>query len=57
MSEQTIPWDEDALQRLEKIPSFVRGMAKRKIEKAAIAAGEERVTAAYMEQNRTKLMG
>lgn len=57
MSEQTIPWDEDALQRLEKIPSFVRGMAKSKIEKAAIAAGEERVTAAYMEQNRAKLMG
>ena len=57
MSEQTLPWDEEALKRLEKIPSFVRGMAKRKIEKAAIAAGEERVTAAYMEQNRTKLMG
>lgn len=57
MSNQNIPWDEDALQRLEKIPSFVRGMAKGKIEKAAIEAGEERVTSSFMDNNKAKLMG
>ena len=57
MSEQTIPWDDEALQRLEKIPSFVRGMAKGKIEKEAIAAGEERVTEAFMDANKSKMMG
>lgn len=57
MSESKIPWDESALQRLEKIPSFVRGLAKTKIEKAAIAAGETRVTEAFMDANKAKLMG
>jgi len=57
MSETTIRWDEDALLRLEKIPSFVRGMAKRKIEKAAIAAGESKVTVEFMDANKAKLMG
>jgi len=57
MSEANIPWDDEALQRLEKIPSFVRGMAKSKIEKAAKEAGEERVTVKFMDENRAKLMG
>ena len=57
MSEPTIEWDDAALQRLEKIPSFVRGMAKGKIEKAAIEAGEERVTEAFMDANKAKMMG
>jgi hypothetical protein len=57
MSKESLPWDEDALQRLEKIPPFVRGMAKGKIEKAAKAAGEERVTSAFMDANKAKLMG
>jgi len=57
MSENTIPWDEDALERLEKIPSFVRNMAKNKIEKAAVAAGETRVTQTFIDANKAKLMG
>jgi len=57
MTDQSIPWEEEALQRLEKIPSFVRNMAKAKIEKAAIAAGEEKVTAKFMDENKAKLMG
>lgn len=57
MSEQAIQWDEDALKRIEKIPSFVRNMAKSKIEKAAIAAGEEKVTVAFLDANKAKLMG
>ena len=57
MTNQTIPWDEDALKRLEKIPSFVRPMAKAKIEQAARTAGQERVTAEFMDENKSKLMG
>lgn len=57
MSDQTIPWDDDALKRIEKIPSFVRNMAKSKIEKAAIAAGEEKVTVEFLDANKAKLMG
>ena len=57
MSQESLPWDDEALQRLEKIPSFIRGMAKGKIEKAAKAAGEARVTAAFMDANKAKLMG
>ena len=57
MSDQSLPWDEEALQRLEKIPSFVRKMAKAKIEKAATQAGEEKVTVDFMDANKAKLMG
>ena len=57
MSKQSFPWDEDALKRLEKIPSFVRNMAKEKIEKAAQAAGEDKVTTEFLDANTAKLMG
>ena len=57
MSITTLAWDEEALKRLEKIPSFVRPMAKSKIEQAAIAAGESCVTVVFMDANRAKLMG
>ncbi|MEW5756125.1 MAG: PCP reductase family protein [Pseudomonadota bacterium] len=56
MTTAPFPWDEDALARLEKIPSFVRHMAKAKIEKAAKDAGESRVTAQFMEANKARLM-
>jgi Proto-chlorophyllide reductase 57 kD subunit len=57
MSSENMPWDEAALERLERIPRFVRAMAKDKIEKAAQAAGESRVTVAFMDANKAKLMG
>ena len=57
MNPENMPWDEAALERLERIPRFVRGMAKDKIEKAAQAAGETRVTVAFMGANKAKLMG
>lgn len=57
MSNESLPWDEAALQRLEKIPAFVRNMAKSKIENAAKAAGQDKVTAEFMEANKGKLMG
>lgn len=57
MSNEEMQWDEDALKRLEKISGFVRGMARKKIEKAAQEAGETRVTSAFMDANKAKLMG
>lgn len=57
MTEQSIQWDEEALKRIEKIPTFVRNMAKSKIEKAALAAGEERVTVEFLDANKARLMG
>lgn len=57
MTEQAIEWDEDAIKRIEKIPAFVRNMAKSKIEKAAVAAGEERVTVEFLDANKSRLMG
>ena len=57
MTDQSIPWEEEASKRIEKIPAFVRNRAKSKIEKAAIEAGEERVTVAFLDANKAKLMG
>jgi hypothetical protein len=57
MTDQSMPWDEEALTRIEKIPAFVRKMAKSKIEKAAKAAGEEKITAEFLDANKAKLMG
>ena len=57
MSEEKIPWDDEALKRLEKMPSFVRKMVKNKIEKAALQAGETKVTAEFMIANKAKMMG
>jgi hypothetical protein len=57
MTDQSMPWDEEALKRIEKIPAFVRGMAKSKIEKAAKQAGEEKVTVEFLEANKASLMG
>jgi len=57
MSTENIPWDQAALERLERIPRFVRGIAKDKIENAAKAAGESRVTVVFMDANKGKLMG
>lgn len=57
MTDQSIPWDEEAIKRIEKIPAFVRKMAKSKIEKAAIQAGEEKVTVEFLDANKAKLMG
>lgn len=52
MSENELAWDDEAIEKLEKIPSFVRKMVKGKIEKAARAMGETRVTAELMDRIR-----
>ena len=43
-----IIWAEDALERLKKIPFFVRKMAKAKIEKEAIEKGKTEITVEFM---------
>jgi hypothetical protein len=45
----TIPWEPEALARLERIPRFVRKMARRSIEAAAASEGAERVTVRHLE--------
>lgn len=57
MNNTALIWDEEALKRLEKIPVFVRGMAKGKIEKAAQEAGESRITTEFMDKIKEKMMG
>jgi hypothetical protein len=57
MTNASLPWDEEALKRLEKIPVFVRNMAKSKIEEAAKAAGETKVSVEFIAANKAKLMG
>lgn len=57
MTDQSIQWDEEALKRIEKIPAFVRKMAKSKIEKAAVEAGEQKITVEFLDANKARLMG
>lgn len=57
MSNTALSWEEEALKRLEKIPVFVRGMAKGKIEKAAQEAGITTITTEFMDKIKDKMMG
>jgi hypothetical protein len=45
-------WTAEALELLEKIPVFVRPMAKKKIEKQAEAEGLEEITPEFMQKVR-----
>jgi len=49
MSDSAIEWADDALAKLENVPVFVRKMVKGKIEKAAAAKGETKITAELMD--------
>ena len=44
-----LPWDPEALERLEKVPRFVRKMARRSIEAVACSEGAQRVTVEHVE--------
>jgi len=57
MSEERLPWDDEAEKLLEVMPAFVRPIARGKIEKAAKDDGVSRVTAEYMHANKDRLMG
>lgn len=53
-SESGFPWTEEAVNRLEKIPEFVRPMAKMGIEKFAKDSGYMQVDEKVLDQAKTK---
>lgn len=57
MKKPELTWDDEALVRLQKAPFFVRKIAKAKVEKAAMAMGESRVTLALFEKIKKQEMG
>lgn len=57
MSDERLPWDDEAEKLLEFMPPFVRPIARGKIEKAAREDGVSRITADYMHANKERLMG
>ena len=50
-----IPWAEGALIRIERIPSFIRPMVQRAIERYALEQGYPLITDAIMDEARSKL--
>ncbi len=52
-----IRWSKGAEARLENIPSFVRPMAKKEIERIAKERGETEITDKMMEESKEKFMG
>jgi nucleotide-binding universal stress UspA family protein len=46
---RSLPWDDDAEQRIARVPEFVRGQVIQAIEGSARAQGQERVTSAGMD--------
>ena len=54
MEKSSIPWSEEAEKALEKVPDFVRPMAKEMIEAFATDSGAKEVTAEIMTEARAK---
>ena len=55
-SEPSVGWSEGALKRMEKVPPFARGMAKKAIEDYAKEKGEKIVTDLIMDEAVSKLL-
>jgi len=56
MSHDELIWEDEALEKLQKIPFFARKLARKKIEQGAIEAGETRITPELMERIRAQVM-
>jgi len=54
MSEEKIPWTDEAKKNLEKVPGFVRPMAKSMIEDFAVEKGATEVTPEIMKEARAR---
>ena len=52
-----ILWTEEALQRMERAPAFLRGMVKRLAEKKARELGHGEITADLLDQFKSQMMG
>ena len=50
-----IAWDDDARERMKKIPAFVRGMVVKAVEGYCQKHGIARVTPAQLEEIRSKM--
>ena len=50
--EMRLSWDDDARERVERAPDFVRGMVVREVERGAEREGVKNVTLAYIERVR-----
>lgn len=50
-----IPWAEGALVRIERIPTFIRPMVQRAVERYALEQGYPLITDAIMDEARSKL--
>ncbi len=59
-SQQTVPdvsWTEDALERMERAPVFLRGMVRRLAEKKARELGHACITGELLDQFKSQMMG
>lgn len=52
-----IPWTDDATERLQRAPIFLRSMVKRLAEKKAREMGESEITATLLDQFKRQMMG
>lgn len=52
-----IEWEDAAKERMKKVPFFVRGFAKKKLENAALARGKAVITLELLEEIKKKEMG
>jgi hypothetical protein len=50
--ESGIPWTPEAAARIERIPSFIRPMAKKAVERLAESKGYATITEAVMDEAR-----
>lgn len=57
MGKNDLEWDADAEARLKQAPFFVRKIARAKVEKAARALGEKRITLELVEKIKKQEMG
>lgn len=47
--EPTLPWHDDAVARIERVPDLVRGMVVKEVERCAVAMGRDVVTGDVMD--------
>lgn len=52
-----IVWSKEAENRLDNIPSFIRPMARKEIERMAKERGQSQITADLMEEAKSKFIG
>jgi radical SAM protein with 4Fe4S-binding SPASM domain len=54
-SPTTIPWDDAAVERMKRIPAFVRGMVMKAVEESCRKSGLDRVTVDELERIRARM--